>query len=90
MPGEQGLDPKLLGGMGARLEAMMHSSLLAPWDLGIRFESDPISTAHLPGAYPVVRWADRWGTRCEHRRGEVRKVAEGEDWYPSQRQSASG
>jgi hypothetical protein len=34
----------------------------------------------LKNPYPVVRWADRWGTRWEHRRGEVRQVRDDEPW----------
>jgi hypothetical protein len=77
VPGTKDLDAKLRGGMESLLEGMMHADRLTPWDLGLRFESDPISTAQLPGVYPVVRWADRWGTHWEHRRGEVTKIRDG-------------
>jgi hypothetical protein len=77
------LDKELRGGMYGGLEAALHADRLSPWDRGIRFETGPMPTEHLSGAYPVVRWMDRWGTRWEHRRGEVRQVADGsEPWQP--------
>lgn len=81
VPSAQELDTGLGGGLGVRL-AKMHTDRLTPWDPGLRFETDLIGAAHLPGAYPVVRWADQWGTRWEHRRGEVRQIAEDADWEP--------
>ena len=33
-------------------------------------------------SYPLVRWTDRWGTRWEHRLGEVRQIRDGQDWAP--------
>ncbi len=80
VPGTKDLDAKLRDGMSGLLEGMMHGDRLTPWDVGMRFWSDLIPTAQLPGAYPVVRWTDRWGTCWEHRRGEVEQIAEGEDW----------
>ncbi len=56
--------------------------ILAPWDLGIRFESDEVHVQNLKGHYALVRWTDRWGTRWEHRRGEVRQVRDDEPWSP--------
>jgi hypothetical protein len=56
--------------------------VLTPWDMGIRFESAPVHVQNLKSPYALVRWRDRWGTRWEHRLGEVRKVGEGEDWAP--------
>lgn len=82
VPGEQDLDPALLGGVHMRLEAMLNAKQLTPWDRGVRFESDAMSSTDLPGSFPVVRWTDRWGARWEHRRGEVRQIREGEDWVP--------
>jgi hypothetical protein len=35
---------------------------LAPWDVGIRFQTDSIATKFTLGWYPVVRWTDRWAT----------------------------
>ena len=82
MAGGKELDARLLGGMDVRFEARMHADRLTPWDLGVRFGSDPVPSAQLPGAYPVVRWADRWGQRWEYRRGEVKRIRDGEDWAP--------
>ena len=82
VPQTEDLDDRLRAGMSGLLEAMMHGDRLTPWDLGIRFESDPMSSAQFPGAFPVVRWRDRWGTCWEHRRGEVRQIRDGEEWQP--------
>jgi hypothetical protein len=56
--------------------------VLTPWDTGIHFASDTVHDRFLKSPYPVVRWTDRWGTRWEHRRGEVRQVADDEPWTP--------
>ena len=55
---------------------------LTPWDLAVRFESDPIAAAKLVGAEPVVRWVDQWGTHWERRLGEARHIPDGEPWAP--------
>lgn len=81
---KRNLMPALEGesaGLGWRL-AKMHADRLTPWDLSLQFESDPIAAPHLPGAYPVVRWVDQWGTHWEHRRGEVAQIEDGEEWVP--------
>lgn len=57
-------------------------STLAPWDAGMRFESDRVHEKFLAGPYPVVRWTDRWGTRWEHKHGEVKQVDESTQWLP--------
>jgi hypothetical protein len=59
----------------------MHDTL-TPWDAGLRFEADAIDGRDLENPYPVVRWTDRWGTRWEHNRGEVRQVDESKAWTP--------
>jgi hypothetical protein len=56
--------------------------VLAPWDAGIRFESDEVHVQNLKNPYPLVRWTDRWGTRWEHRRGELGQVGADEQWKP--------
>lgn len=56
--------------------------MLAPWDGGIRFESDYVAEKFLKNPYPLGRWTDRCGTRWEHRRGEVRQVRDDEPWSP--------
>ena len=55
---------------------------LAPWDAGIRFISGLTPVQDLLGAGPVVRWSDRWGTRWEHRLGEVQRIRGDEPWEP--------
>jgi hypothetical protein len=30
----------------------------------------------------VVRRQDQWGTFCEHRRGDVRQIPDGQHWAP--------
>jgi hypothetical protein len=37
----------------------------------------------LVGIYLVVRWTDRWGTRWENRRGDVRKIKASAPWTAS-------
>jgi hypothetical protein len=54
---------------------------LAPWDTGLRFESSRLDVRGVR-AYPIVRWNDRWGTRWEHKRGEVRQVTDDTPWEP--------
>jgi len=77
--GTRGLDDRLKDGMTGLLEALTHGDRLAPWDVGLRFYSAPRPIA---AWYPIVRWTDRWGTRWEHRRGEVRPVKDGRPWAP--------
>jgi len=48
----------------------------------MRFETETVHVKFLKSWYPLVRWTDRWGTRWEHRRGEVRQVREDEPWVP--------
>lgn len=55
---------------------------LTPMDLGLRYSTDVKARKFLVGSYPIVRWADRWGTRWEHKQGVVRKITEGEPWAP--------
>ncbi len=68
--------------MSSRVQAMTQGDRLTPWDVGMRFTSDAVAAAHLPGAYAVLRWVDRWGTHWEHRRGEVWQIKDGEEWTP--------
>lgn len=56
--------------------------VLAPWDTGIRFETDGIHGRQIAGWYPIVRWADRWGTHWEHKKGVVRQIRDDEPWAP--------
>jgi hypothetical protein len=48
----------------------------------MRFEANGIHKKHISGPYAVIRWTDRWGQRWEHKKGEVHKVTEGEQWRP--------
>jgi hypothetical protein len=61
---------------------VLDSSRLAPWEAGLRIESDTISAVMARTAYPIVQWTDWRGTRWEHKRGVVRKVKPGEGWAP--------
>jgi hypothetical protein len=61
---------------------MVEPTWLGPWDAGICFKSDPTSVKDLRGAYRVVRWRDRWGTRWEYRPDEVHRIGEDEPWAP--------
>jgi hypothetical protein len=60
----------------------IYLSTLTPTDLGMRFSSDTVAVRHLIGSYPIVWWMDRWGTRWEHKRGEVRQIKEGSSGFP--------
>jgi hypothetical protein len=59
-----------------------HGNTLAPWDAGMRFQSDMIGVQHLAGPYFVIRWTDRWGTTWEHKQGVVEPVTAGQPWAP--------
>ena len=59
----------LRGNFGALRDEQGHGDTLAPWDAGMRFESDDVGVQHLVGPYFVIRWKDRWGTNWEHKRG---------------------
>jgi hypothetical protein len=82
VPGTKDLDPRLRNGMSGLLEGLMYGDRITPWDVGLCFWSDPVPPAQVSGAYPVVRWTDRWGSRWEHRQGEVRQSRDGEEWVP--------
>ena len=49
---------------------------LAPWSGGLRFIGSATVDHQLDGAYPLVRWTDRWGQRWEHSKGRVRETEE--------------
>ena len=72
---------KLREGWSPSSEHALHG-VLAPWDAGIRIESDEVDVRFLKSPYPLVRWTDRWGTRWEQRRGEARQIGDGEEWVP--------
>ena len=80
VPRTEALPDSLRGGMTTRYEAMMYADWLTLWDAGLRFESDPISTRFVPGAYWIVRWTDRWGTRWEHRLDQVQPIEGSPPW----------
>lgn len=66
---------------GKMVDKAAYGGILAT-NASMMFLSDAIASGNLAGPYPVVRWTDRWGTRWENKKGEVRQVAEGEDWAP--------
>lgn len=76
-----GLPPGLRKPTDTSQEQAM-AGVLTPWDTGLRSESDEIGVQQLKGHYALVRWTDRWGTRWEHRRGEVRQVRDDQEWAP--------
>jgi hypothetical protein len=81
VPGFGQVPDKLRTGYRPSPERPM-SSVLTPFDVGIRFETGEIHEQHLVSPYPVVRWTDRWGARWEHKRGVVRQVRDDEPWEP--------
>jgi len=74
--------PEELRKQGETFEERPMRGVLTPWDAGMRSETDEVGMQLLAGYYAVVRWTDRWGTRWEHRMGEVRRVHDGEKWAP--------
>jgi hypothetical protein len=58
------------------------STVLTPSDPGLRIIGLARHVRELIDSYPVVRWTDRWGTRWEHKQGEVRQIGENEEWRP--------
>jgi len=82
---------RLRHGWSPSSERAMHG-VLAPWDAGIRFESDEVNVQILKSPYPLVRWTDRWGAQWEHRRGEVRRIRDDEPWHlePGPESGSSG
>ena len=75
------VEERLRAGWRPSPEGAMYG-VLTPKDPGIRFETSDVRVEMLVNPYPLVRWTDRWGTRWEHRRGEVRQVRDGEEWTP--------
>jgi hypothetical protein len=63
-------------------EAASFRDRLTPWDSGITAETDPIGVQRLTDPRVIVRWTDRWGTRWEHKRGDVQPVDESAQWVP--------
>jgi hypothetical protein len=82
LTGYANLDQKLREDLSGPQEYYVYVSRLAPWDTGIRVESDPMAVKFTRGAYPVVRWTDQWGTRWEHRLGQVRQIDDSAQWAP--------
>lgn len=56
------------------------STVLTPSDPGLRIIGLDRPIRELIGSYAVVRWADRWDTRWEHCKGEVRQIFGNEPW----------
>jgi hypothetical protein len=72
-------DPRLRNGFEASVE-LLGREVLAPWDVGLRFESPVVPVRDLAGPYVVARWEDRWGTVWELGRGKLRQVKDDQDW----------
>jgi hypothetical protein len=53
---------------------------LTPWDAGMFAQAHEI--AGLPDPRVIVRWIDRWGTRWEYKRSDVRMIDESAPWIP--------
>lgn len=45
-----------------------------------RFIGTEMPGSVLSTVYPIVRWTDRWGTPWQRKQGDVRQVADGEQW----------
>lgn len=72
--------PATLGEGLFLLTSDLESSVLTPADVGVRYYGGFAEPGARPQVYPLVRWTDQWGTRWEHRRGEVRQVQPGDPW----------
>ena len=75
-------DARVAARFVASAEAQTFSDRLTIWDTGMTAETDPIGVQRLTDPRVIVRWTDRWGTRWEHKRGEVRQIRDGEQWLP--------
>ena len=53
---------------------------LTPTDVGLRFSHDAIAKRNLHGAYPIVRWRDRWDQTWEYKLGIVYEVESNQPW----------
>jgi hypothetical protein len=82
IPGHYNLPPELVVGQPfeAPAEAASYGDRLTPWDTGMSIETDVIGVQRLTDPRAIVRWTDRWGTRWEHKRGEVCAVDHGATW----------
>jgi hypothetical protein len=81
LPVDSNLPPNVLGPhhvMSA--EAAASRDRLTPWDTGITAETDSLGVQRLTDPRVIVRWTDRWGTRWEHKRGDVHPVDESAQW----------
>jgi hypothetical protein len=74
--------PAPLAGDLSPLTTDLDASVLTPADVGVRFYGEFAEPGVRLRVYPVARWTDQWGTRWEHRRGQVRPVQDGEPWRP--------
>ena len=57
-------------------------NILPPGFAGVRFIGASMAAGDLHGMNPIVRWTDRWGTRWEHKLGQVRPITAEEPWEP--------
>jgi hypothetical protein len=57
-------------------------NILPPGFAGVRFIGGSMAAQELRGINPIVRWTDSWGTRWEHKVGQVRSIAAEEPWEP--------
>jgi hypothetical protein len=81
IPGYSNLPPELTDPVFDQpAEAASYGDRLTPWDTGMSIATDEIGVQRLTDPRVIVRWTDRWGTRWEHKRGEIQKVADGAPW----------
>jgi hypothetical protein len=73
-----GIGASLTAGATPKPETVSRPHVLTPWDTGLRLVCE--SSTSFMGAYPIVRWTDRWGTRWEHRRGDARPIKSRMPW----------
>ena len=55
-------------------------NILPPGFAGVRFIGGSMLAKEVQGMTPIVRWTDRWGTRWEHKLGQVWPIAAEAPW----------
>jgi hypothetical protein len=73
------VNKRVQGGFSPSAEHAL-DGVLTPRDAGVRFESERVAAQVLAKPYPLVRWTDRWGTRWEHRQGQVTSISKDRGW----------
>jgi hypothetical protein len=82
-PGFKGLPPRLYEHYQSLPNgpAAESGEVLARWDSGVRFETEPLAiTGVQVNPHVIVRWIDRWGQEWCNRAGNTEMVPHDADW----------